>query len=351
MISKGKSIITQMHKGTGMLITCALITCALFCHTSMGSVESKSVNSQDNGAQKDAGVRIYLPRKITIQDNYLKLGQVSIVRGDESLVAMVNEIALGRFSMPGQEIVIDRSTLLSRLACNGIPPSIVTLTGAEEITVKKQHKIIKSIEFVKLAYSFLKKNLSAGSACQAEPLRIPKDLLLPVLDKNVILNPRMVKSGALNQAKVRISVLADSNEIGSGEVTFRLKFNCSTAVTLAEIPAGAVISPENVKIGKIVSDYPEPANWSPPYGLIARRALPANTVIQPDMVIPAKPAVSIKRNEIVVIRIDMPGLLVTALGKAMQQGHAGECIKVRNIDSQRIIAARIEEDGTVVPIF
>jgi flagella basal body P-ring formation protein FlgA len=348
---KKKSIITQAYKGTEMLITCALMTCVLFCHTSMGSVESESTNSQDNNARKDTCIRIYLPRKVTIQDNYLKLGQVSIVRGDESLVAKVNEIALGRFSMPGQEIVIDRSTLLSRLACNGIPPSIVTMTGAEEIAVKKQHKIITSSEFVKSAYSFLKKNLSTGSGCQAEPLRIPKDLLLPVLDKDVILNPRMVESGTRNQAKVRISVLADSNEIGSGEVTFRLKFNCHTAVTLVEIPAGAVISPENVKIGKIVSDYPEPANWSPPYGLITRRALPVNTAIQPDMVIPAKPAVSIKRNETVVIRIDMPGLLVTALGKAMQQGHTGECIKVRNIDSQRIIAARIEEDGTVVPIF
>lgn len=351
MISKKKSIITQIYNGTGMFIACTLITCALFCHTSMGSIESESLNSQDENVQKDTGVRIYLPRKITVQDSYLKLGQVSIVRGDESLVAKASEITLGRISMPGQEIVIDRSTLLSRLACNGIPPSTVILTGAEKITVKKEHKIIKSSEFVKLADSFLKKNLSVGSTCQAEPLRIPKDLLLPALDKDVILKPHMVESGARNQAKVRISVLADSNEIGSGEVTYRLKFNCRTAVTLAEIPAGAVISPENVKIGKIVSDYPEPANWSPPYGLIARRALPSNTVIQPDMVIPAKPTVSIKRNETVVIRIDMPGLLVTALGKAMQQGHAGECIKVRNIDSQRIIAARIEEDGTVVPIF
>jgi flagella basal body P-ring formation protein FlgA len=172
-----------------------------------------------------------------------------------------------------------------------------------------------------------------------------------VLDKNVTLSPRLIQNGAPNQAKVRVSVLADSNEIGAGVVTFRLKFNCRTAVTLTEIPAGSVISPESVKIEKILSDYPEPAHWSPPYGLIARRSLSANTVIQPDMVGLAKPAVSIKRNETVVIRIEMPGLLVTALGKAMQQGRAGECIKVRNIDSQQIIVAKVNEDGTVEPIF
>jgi len=330
-------------KPISFMIVILIVTLFPFCQA--------LANNAGDGLPTDSALKIYLPREITIEDNLLKLSRVSIIMGEESLVAKAGEITLGHFSMPGQKIVVDRTTVLSRLACNGIHPSQITLIGAEEITIKKQHKVIKSSEFVKLADSFLKKSTSAGSFCQAEPIRIPKDLLLPTMDKDVTFSPRMVESSAANQAKVRISVLADSNEIGVGEVTFRLKFNCSTTVTLAEIPAGKVISPENVKLEKIVADYPEAANWSPPYGLIARRTLPANTVIQPDMVGPTKPAVSIKRNETVIIRIEMPGLLITALGKAMQQGIAGEFIKVRNIDSQRIILAKVNENGTVEPIF
>jgi flagella basal body P-ring formation protein FlgA len=308
-------------------------------------------NNAGDGLPTDSALKIYLPREIAIEDNLLKLSQVSIIMGEESLAAKAGEITLGHFSMPGQKITMDRATVLSRLVCNGIRPSQISLIGAEKITIKKQHKVIKSSDFVKLADSFLKKSTPAGSFCQAEPIRMPKDLLLPMMDKDVTFSPRMVESSTTNQAKVRISVLADSNEIGVGEVTFRLKFDCRSAVTLTEIPAGEVISPENVKLEKIITDHPEAENWSPPYGLIARRTLPANTVIQPDMVGPNKPAVSIKRNETVVIKIEMPGLLVTALGKAMQQGLAGESIKVRNIDSQRIILAKINEDGTVEPIF
>ena len=325
---------------TRMLITCALLCLAL--KPAWGAVQD---------SQKDSGLKIYLPREVTIEEDYLKLGQVSIIRGEESLVAKANEITLGRLSVPGQKIVVDRPTVLSRLACNGIPARKVTLTGAEKITVKKQHQVIKGSEFVEMASSFLKNNLPDGSVCQLNPLWIPKDLIIGELGKDVRLYPRLVKSSARNQAKVQIAVFADGKEVAVREVTFRLKYNHRTVVTLVEIPAGAVISPENVKIEKIVSNYPEPAIWRPPYGLIVRRRLPANTVIRPDMVGPVESAVVVGRNETVVIRIERPAFLVTAMGKAMQKGQAGEYIKVRNLDSQRIILAKVNEDGTVEPVF
>lgn len=310
-----------------------------------------STNDKTNGLQKDSALRIYLPREVTIKDDAIKLGQVSIIRGEESLVARASEIALGRISVLGQKIVVARSLVLSRLACNGIPASKVTLTGAEKITVRQQQRIIKGSEFVELASSFLKKNPPAGSVCQMNPIRIPKDLVLPGVSKDIKLSPRLAGSSARNQAKVQIVMLADDKKIGVCEVTFRLKYTNRRVVTLADIPAGTVISAKNVKIEKGVSSYPEPADWKPPYGLVARRKLRAKTVIRPDMIGPARPAVVIGRNQTVVIRIERPGILVTAIGKAMQDGRAGEYIKVRNVDSQRIILAKVNEDGTVKPIF
>ncbi|NQT03198.1 MAG: hypothetical protein HQ580_14315, partial [Planctomycetes bacterium] len=89
-----------------------------------------SVNSKADNTKKDSALQIYLPREITIKDNHLSLGQIGIIRGNESLAAKASKIALGRISVPGQKIVIDREMVLSRLVCNGIPASKVTLTGA-----------------------------------------------------------------------------------------------------------------------------------------------------------------------------------------------------------------------------
>ena len=331
------------NKAVSIVVITYLLASAQFCRA--------SANSKADGLQKNSALKIYLPREVTIKDNTISLGQVSIIRGRESLVARASGIALGLISVPGQEIIIDRATVLSRLACNGVPASEVTLTGAEKMTVRQQQQIIKGSEFVESAMSFLKENPPADSVCQWDPVRIPKDLIIPGAGKDIKLSRRLARGGARNHAKVRISVLAGGKEIGVREVTFRLKYNCRRAVTLVELGAGAALSPRNVKVEKVVSDHPEPADWSRPYGLVAKRRLPANTVLRPNMVGPAQPAVIVGRNKTVIIRIEKPGLLITAIGKTMQKARAGEYIKVRNVDSQRIILAKVNEDGTVEPVF
>ena len=308
------------------------------------------VNGNAGNTKKDSALQIYLPREITIKDKHLSLGQVGIIRGQESLVAKASEIALGQMSTPGQKIVIDREIVLSRLACNGIPVSKVTLTGAETITIKQQERIIRSEEFIKLASSFLEKNPPETSVCGFNPIRTPQDFIISGTGKDISFSPRLVPSRARYQAKVEITIYSGSQKIGACEVIFRLKYNCRQVVAKTDIPTGTVISVDNVKIEKTISNYPESADWKP-YGLIAKRKIPAKTLLHPNMLGFAKSPIIIKRNQKVVIRIDMPGFLITAFGKAMQEGRTGDYIKVRNVDSQRIILVMINEDGSVKPVL
>ncbi|GAJ02072.1 unnamed protein product, partial [marine sediment metagenome] len=92
-------------------------------------------------------------------------------------------------------------------------------------------------------------------------------------------------------------MLSGGKKIGVCEVIFGLKYNFRQAVTKVDIPAGTVISPENVKIEKTVSNYPESAGWKPPYGLIAKRRVPAKTVLGPHMTRPVKSPIIAKRNQ------------------------------------------------------
>jgi flagella basal body P-ring formation protein FlgA len=324
------------RKTVYIVLTCVLVS-VQFCRASV----------QHKG---DTALEIYLPREITIKNDSLKLGQVSIIQGRQALAAKAGEIALGRIAMPGQEITIDRSTVMSRLACNGIPASEVKLTGAEKITVKRQQQVVKGSDFVETASSFLRDNPIEATVRQWEPIQIPKDLIVAGTNKEIKLSPSLMNS-ARNHAKVKVTAIADGQQLGSRKVTFRLKYNCRRAIASVKIPTGTILSPENVKIEEVLSNSPEPADWKLPYGLVTRRSIAANTVIGPSLLVTARPEVLLKRNKTVIIRVKKVGLLVTAIGKTMQKGSAGEHIKVRNIDSQRIIVARINEDGTVEPVF
>ncbi len=301
--------------------------------------------------QDDSTLRIHLPREITIDSSIPNLGRVAIIRGNESLVDKAGKVTLGRISAPGQKVIVDRSIVLSRLACSGIPASQVTFTGAGKMTVSRRYQIIKGSAFVEAALAFLKKNLPDDSICQFDAIGIAKDLVLSGESKDIKLSARLVKSSVRNHGKVRITALCDGKETGLRELTFRFKYNSRRLVAQVDIPPGTVISPENVKVEKVISNYPESADWIAPYGLVARRSLRAKTVIRPGMIGPVKPKVLVKRHQNVVIKISMFGLLVTANGKTMQDGRAGEYIKVQNVDSQRIIVARVNEDGSVEPVF
>jgi flagella basal body P-ring formation protein FlgA len=289
-----------------------------------------------------------LPREVTVDANCLLLGQVGIIRGSDDFIVRASRIPLGRISVPGQEIVIDRPTVLSRLACNGITSSKVTLLGAEKVKVKQQQETIKGDDFVKRATAFLKDN---PQICQLETLSTPEDFGLPGAGIGIELRPRLAQTSAGSQVKVEIAVFQEGKRIGLREVSFRAKYNCRRAVAVVDVPAGSLISSENVKIENTISSQPEATDWKPPYGLVAKRHLPANTVIAANMAGPANPPVVVERNRSVVIRLEKPGLLVTAVGKALENGRAGEQIKVRNVDSQRIILVRVNEDGTVEPVL
>lgn len=310
-----------------------------------------SAGSNANAEQDKSAIQIYLPREITINSDSPNLGDVAIIRGNESLAAKAGKVTLGHFSSPGQKITVDRSIVLSRLACSGIPGSEVSLSGAEEITVSKQHQIIRGNEFVEKAVTFLTENPPNPSVCQYNAIRIPQDLILSDTSGDIKLTPSLAENNIKNQAKILVTAFSGDKEVGTREVMFLLKYNCRRAAAKIDMPAGTIISSENVKVEKAVSNYPEPADWAVPYGFVTRRPLPANTVISMDMVEPVKPQVILKRNQNVIIKVDRLGLLVTAIGRTMQEGRVGEYIKVQNLSSQRIILVKVNEDESVEPVF
>ncbi|MCL5283062.1 MAG: flagellar basal body P-ring formation chaperone FlgA [Planctomycetes bacterium] len=288
---------------------------------------------------------------MTVPGNLLTLGQVSVVRGDPALVTAAAEIGLGQLSMPGQKAVLDRPTILSRLAAQGIPAAQVRLTGAEAVTVHRFQRTISTEEFIEMGKAFLRQHPPGPSISATIPTVKPKELVLPGQAADLQVTPRYVRTAARSSIAVQIVVTVDGKECGVREIPFRLKYQGHRVVTVQEIPEGAALSPENIKVETVESDQPEPANWKPPYGLIAVRKLAAATEVRGDMTHTADPPVVVLRNEAVVIRIQRPALVVTAMGVALQEARAGEYIKVRNVDSSRVVLCKVNTDGTVEPLL
>ncbi len=311
-------------------------------------------SSTDNSSADSVSqprLKIYLPRDVAVESDNLTLGKIAVITGEEALVSKAGDLELGMFSNAGQIITVDRSLILSRLACGGMPACNPVLSGAEKVSVRRTATVIKASRIVESASSFLSNTIKEQSIARWELVKMPADVIFPANAQDIELVPRLVSRGTNGLAVTEVSIVADGKQIETCQVSFRPKYNIRRAVTLLEVKEGTALTADNTKIEIVFSDVPEPANWSTPYGLVVTRDLPAGNVVSSKMVKSPQPPVIIERNQSVVIRIERGGLVVTAMGKAVQQGKLGECIKVKNIDSQRVILAKVNEDGTVEPVL
>ena len=252
----------------------------------------------------ETGLKIYLPRQIVVKDSNIRLDAIGILRGQQSLVSKAGAIGLGMLSVPGQTVVIDRTTILSRLTSNGIMSSEIELSGAESVSVKRQEKIIRGKELIKAAKDFISANPPVAGYSEWETVGTLRDVIIAGTAEDVNLAARHAGSSG-RHVKVAVTVVSGGREIAVREVTF----------------------------------------------LAAKQPLAANSVIQPKAPAPVVLPILVRRDGDVAIEIRVGTLTVRAMGQAMQDGRAGECIKVRNADSKRIITAKVKEDGTVQPVF
>ena len=227
----------------------------------------------------------------------------------------------------------------------------MVLKGAEKITVKQKQQVISGNDFVNLASKYLEENLVDEKLLKHNPISTPENIYFSKECENIEYSYNLKRNNRGNQASVEITVLADGKKIAARNITFSMQYECRIPVAVVDIPAGTLISEDNVKIEKRQSSYPETVGWKAPYGLIAKNTIHANTMINSNMVGSVTSQVVIKRNQNVVIRIRKPGFEITAVGITLQDGKTGEFIKVRNVDSQRIVMARIAEDGSVEPVL
>ncbi len=302
-----------------------------------------------NDPADDTRLQVHLPREVTVEGNQLSLEQISVIRGSAPLVGKAGQVLLGRFSAPGQKLVLDRPTILSRLASCGIAADQVRLTGADSVTVRRQQQIIEVEDFVEIGRQFLGQLTSSHSVCEIVAVTRPKDLVLSNQPQDVQLRPQLVRGAVRGHVTVRVHVTADGQDVGTRDVSFRLKYRTHRVVAAVQIAEGTALTPENVTIDAVASDQAEPSGWKPPYGLVATRTVAAGAEILDTMLSSAPTSVQVRRNETVLIRIERPGILVTAMGTSLQDGRMGELVKVRNADSSRVILCKIMPDGSVEP--
>lgn len=292
---------------------------------------------------------LHLPRAVRVKCRNLQLASIAAVRGgDPALAAKAVKVSMGRAPLSGEKIVIDRTTILSRLASLGFNAAAVRITGARRVEVTRDEATIEAGRLIESAESLLQKSRPGPAGCGWRLVRRPKSLVVPAGEK-VSLKSRLAAGAPAGYVKVEVSAAGDKRERARTAILFKLVYPVRQTIATKGIAVGQAITPDNAKIRLVHVESRPRSAWTCPYGMLSARAIPIGRVIQPGMVRANRPAIVVRRNQRVTMKIEGIGFTVTAIGQALQDGRPGESIKVRNIDSKRIISAKVAFDGTVVP--
>lgn len=188
---------------------------------------------RDAAAQSQ--LMINLPAVATVESENLTLGQIAEVKGDEATASKAREIAIGRISVPGQEVIIERPVILSRLACSEIGEINPELTGAEAVVVSRKATVIKAQSFIEQATEFLKDNADDKAVTRWEVIRKPGEMVLPYQASNVELVPRLVFGRTAGHAAVEIDVISEGRSLGTRQVVFEAGYKVLRAVTTTAV--------------------------------------------------------------------------------------------------------------------
>lgn len=108
------------------------------------------------------------------------------------------------------------------------------------------------------------------------------------------------------------------------------------------LPAGTVISPGDLRA--IDSDRPGLTDPAQAIGLQTRITIYEGRPIQASLL---KAPTLVSRNQIVRLAFRRGAMSIAASGRTMDEGAAGDLVRVMNLESRTIVTALVERDGSL----
>jgi flagella basal body P-ring formation protein FlgA len=321
------------------LAVLSLVIGILFSGTGVSAVEPRPV-------------RVDVQENSSVDRDMIQLGDIADISGDDQkLVRQLKAVPVGRSPLPGSSRNLSEGELRIRLKQAGVDEARIHLTTPAPANVTRNTVTIKGSQIEKLVEDFIRQNVTDPRVKMTiKKIQVPGEVVLPSgrVRYEVTSGPRGEMLGTFSVgitfrvneafekkvwAKVNIEVLVDAvmtvralgryRPITAGDIEVR-------QVDLSELPPNAVTDPEEV-IGKRT-----------------KRAVYANRVLSTDLV-ELPPLV--KRGDLVTIIARLEGLKITTLGEVKRKGRQGERIPVLNIDSRKVIFARVIDANTVAVEF
>ena len=318
------------------LLVCLLIGSVL----PLSAVEALSEEDFDK-------IQVFLAETAAVSDVEYTLGEIAKLQGnDPSFVDRIAGLKVGRSPLPGRNLTITRSLLLSRLRFHKVDTNKLVFPNNETVRVYRAALKVPGKDIEEAVLAFISKN-HPDEDVQPKLLAQVSDVFLPrgELSYNISEIGIYKKEGGYRNYQVNFRI--DGEPARKVTVRAYLKVYKEIFVAKDTIQRDKIIEEADLvrvrrNVDRTTADYvTEPLDL---VGKIATRTINPKEVIQ-ERTVTTPPLVN--NGDRLTILYETPLLRLTAPGISMSKGRMGEKIPVRNADSKLVVYATVQDENTV----
>lgn len=299
-----------------------------------------------------AGATVTVNAESTVAGPQITLGELAEISGDdEGLVQALRELKLGNAPSPGNRLLLTADMFGGRLANAGLDLQGVSWNIPPMISIAAAGQAISGETLRSLAAEAIKRQLGAGGNADVTIAAdgADRDVFVPLGQATFKVElPQGVRFGTPTTANVVVSV--EQKLYTTVSLRFNVKLYKNVLVAGRNIAVAEIIGTDNIRLER--RDVSRASGYltdtDKVLGLRTRRALPAGTVLSEAAL--EKPPI-LKQGAVVTILAKLGDITVSASGKALQAGSEGAVIRVQNLNSNKVVSARVLDEATVQVIL
>lgn len=285
---------------------------------------------------------------VDLDKNEIYLGSVAKIRGaDRDLVKRLHGIFIGKAPLPGETRRIDTKYMLLRIRQGNIDPSRVDIADHGEVTVRRRSVTIGRQAVEEAITNFIHRKMPWDKG-QAKITKLHFNQAIALPPGKVSLKIAPPKScDYLGNVPLSVSIFVDGQFEKRIWVTAQIKVQGEVVVVRKPLGRYQRIAQDDLLLKTMdLSQIPPDAirQIASVVGKRTTRSVFPKAVLREALV--ESPPV-LKRGDLVTILAESQGLKITTQGLTKEKGRPGERIRVLNIDSKKMIYARVLDGGTV----
>ncbi|MEJ2099970.1 MAG: flagellar basal body P-ring formation chaperone FlgA [Desulfobacterales bacterium] len=286
--------------------------------------------------------------RVEIDGDEILLGQIAEIKGsDFQMIRHIENIVIGKAPLPGKSRQYDENYLKMRLKQYHIDLANIILEAPERIEVLRSCIKIEKQKIEEIISNFLIQSISQENKnIRIKEIRVPEEVLL---SKGQISYKVTVADNQPLRGKCSIAVEFRVNGYDQKKIWAIATIEILGPVVVTRKPLGRYkpIVEDDIELKTMdLSDLPDDVitDAEAVLGKRTRRAIGAQVPLRADTV-ELPPLV--KRGDLVVIIAESRGLKITTRGQVKKKGRLGEQIPVVNLDSKKVLYARVIDANTV----